>query len=46
MLFDGKRKVISENGRKMCEKLGIEPESLLNRRIESFEAQDGDKEMA
>jgi len=46
VLFDGKKKVLSELGRQMCAKLGIDPETLIPKRLEVFEQQDGDKDMA
>ena len=47
LIFDRKSgKNISEFGRNICHQLNINPDALVNRRIEAFESKDGDKEMA
>ena len=45
LLFD-KKKQISEQGQKICNQHGIDAESLVPLKLEYFESQDGDKDMA
>jgi hypothetical protein len=47
VLFDKKSgKTLSEFGRSICDQLAINPDALVQRRIEAFESKVGDKEMA